>query len=95
MVMLTQTTGAGFFTNDNTLSGGNLEEQDVLCCPHCQAIILYQDWKKKGAYCRLCDKPICLKCGEKLKTEGCIPFKKLIDQTLDANYRRQQLANRR
>jgi len=90
-----QTTGAGYMFNDNTVSGGKKEQQDVLCCTHCQKIILYQDWKKKGAYCRICVAPICLGCGEKMKTEGCVPFMKKIEKQLEANYRRQQLTNRR
>ena len=88
-------TGAGYFINDERNSGGGVQEADVLTCAHCEAVILLQAWRKErslggGTICRKCSSPVCNACGELMLTQGCTPFIKLIDQAVEATYRRQQ-----
>lgn len=82
--------GAGYFCNDNTVSGGVREEADVRTCPHCQSVILMQQWrqvengKMTGGFCIHCNAPICGLCNKLAAIEGCIPFIQKIDQYHDA-----------
>jgi hypothetical protein len=84
---------AGFLSNDNRASGGQLEEDDILGCSHCQALIRKSEWKIKGGYCYQCDQPLCLPCAEKAKRHGCANFKRQIDQQVEQAYRRDRLVN--
>lgn len=64
--------GAGYFINDKNLS--TRQEADVQICSHCQAVLLMQEWKKRGAWCGKCMKPLCLKCGKRTQVFGCETF---------------------
>jgi len=78
------TRGAGYFRNDDRLSGGTLSEADIRTCTHCQKVIKMQEWREQGAFCHRCDAPICDQCGARAAVYGCEPFLKKIDQYLDA-----------
>ena len=90
------TKGAGYFANDNTCSGGRKDEGDVRTCPHCQSVIIMQQWRKveegkmTGGFCMKCSAPICGGCNKRLLAEGCIPFIKRIDQYHDATVKMAQ-----
>lgn len=79
------TKGAGYFINDKNLR--SRQEADVQTCPHCQAVILMQQWKDDGAWCGKCMKPICGPCGTRALTFGCEPFMKKIEQYAEAQMR--------
>jgi hypothetical protein len=81
--------GAGYRRVDNRVSGGTLEESDVLGCLHCQALIMKAAWVEEGAYCHKCDGPICSECD---KNPDCVPFMKQLDQAVDAAYKEGQKA---
>lgn len=72
------TKGAGYFINDKNLR--TRQEADVQTCSHCQAVIFMQEWKKRGAWCGKCMKPLCLQCGKRTKLFGCEPFAQKFDQ---------------
>jgi hypothetical protein len=84
------TKGAGYFVNDNTVSGGTLEQADVKTCTHCQAVILMQQWRKvengkmTGGFCVRCNAPICGQCNKRMATHGCEPFIAKIDREFDS-----------
>lgn len=87
------THGHGYLLNDNRASGGALREYDVLCCPHCQAVINAQSWKAGdggAGWCMKCAAPICGPCANRMLTEGCKPFMAQIDKLLADDYRRSQ-----
>jgi Zn ribbon nucleic-acid-binding protein len=81
---------AGYYWNDDSASGGKKEEADIQTCPHCQATIKMQEWRRvedgsmNGGYCIKCSKPICKACNKLLAIEGCIPFMSKIDKEFDA-----------
>lgn len=83
--------GAGYFCNDNTVSGGGKEEADVRTCPHCQAVILMQTWRRvedgkmNGGFCGRCNAPVCGNCNKRLATHGCEPFMEKIEKGLAAS----------
>jgi hypothetical protein len=66
------TNGAGYFINDKNLR--TRQEADVQTCSHCQAVLLMQEWQRRGAWCGKCMKPLCLQCGKRTKVFGCEPF---------------------
>lgn len=58
-----------------------VEEYDTFTCLHCQFVQRRKPFcsptdEAIGAYCHMCDGPICLGCVGK----GCIPFEKKLDQ---------------
>lgn len=73
------THGAGYYRNDDTPSGGRLQEADVQTCTHCQKVLLVQAWKQDGGFCGRCNAPICGWCAERMLTHGCEPFVKQIE----------------
>ena len=73
------TKNAGYYRNDNRVSGGTLEEDDVKTCPHCQAVILMSKWKAFGGFCRQCNAPVCGNCGKRMEQFGCEPFMKKLE----------------
>ena len=75
---------AGYYFNDDRVGGGKLTEGDVQTCTHCQAVIIMQEWKKKGAWCKRCVAPICHACGTRMKTYGCEPFLAKLEKEVDA-----------
>lgn len=82
------TSGSGYYMNDDTPSGGVRSEADVRTCPHCQAVILMQQWRRmeggtlNGGFCMRCFAPVCNHCNKKMQTEGCIPFVAKVEQML-------------
>ena len=80
--------GAGYFCNDNTASGGQREQADVRTCPHCQAVILMQMWRRiedgkmSGGFCTQCNAPVCGLCNKRMQTHGCEPFMERIERGL-------------
>jgi predicted nucleic acid-binding Zn ribbon protein len=57
--------GAGYFWNDDRPSGGELTEDDVIGCSHCQRTMKKTDWRMQGGMCFVCSKPLCLTCFER------------------------------
>lgn len=90
--------GTAFNTNtgelivDNRPGGGYLYETAIRTCTHCQANIHLHKKDSPYGYCRKCDAPICAHCATKALTEGCTPFKALVDQILEARERARQNA---
>lgn len=90
-----QSDGAGYLHNDNRAAHQGVEEADIVLCPHCQATIRLQDWRKEreqggGGWCRQCFAPVCGPCLTRMLTEGCQPFIKMVDKALELAYRRKQ-----
>lgn len=75
------TKGAGYFLNNKN---ARRDEADVQTCAHCQAVLLMQKWKERGAWCGKCMKPLCDRCGERAVKYGCEPFLKKIEQYAEA-----------
>jgi hypothetical protein len=93
--MKRQADGAGYLFNDDRNSGGKLDEADMVTCPHCEALLRLQDWRKEreqggGGWCRKCFAPVCGPCLDRMLVFGCEPYLKKIDQAVEENYRRQQ-----
>lgn len=84
------TKGAGYFINDKDLR--TRQEADVQTCSHCQAILKMQEWKKSGAWCGKCMKPLCLDCGKRTQIFGCEPFLKKLEQYAEQQMRFAKLA---
>lgn len=87
--------GAGYLVNDSRAAHEGVDEADIVCCPHCQATIRLQDWKKErslggGGWCRQCFAPVCGPCLTRMMAHGCQPFIKLVDKALELDYRRSQ-----
>jgi hypothetical protein len=53
-------------------------EQDTISCIHCQRVIVKGTWQ--GSWCNHCGAPICVPCRQTLDKEGCIPWKKWVDE---------------
>ena len=95
-----QTDGAGYCFNDNRANHHGVYEYDVVCCPHCQCTINWQDWRKdreqggglKGGYCRQCSAPVCPQCAKRQLKYGCEPFIRRVEQAFEAGIRRRQLS---
>lgn len=83
---------AGYFKNDDRLSGGRLAEDDVRTCPHCQAVILMRTWKSDGGWCGKCNSPLCSNtaCVAETARVGCVPFFKKIDEFAQRSFRYEQ-----
>ncbi len=79
--------GAGYFLNNKDLNVSEREEADVQTCSHCQAVIKMQEWKKNGAWCGKCMKPLCLQCGKRAQIFGCEPFIKKLEQIAEKQMR--------
>jgi hypothetical protein len=93
------THNAGYQWNDDSPSGGKKAENDVQTCPHCQAVILMQTWRKvedgkmNGGFCMRCSAPVCGPCNARMAAEGCVPYiarlEKVFDMTVKlAQFRR-------
>lgn len=83
---------AGYLFNDNRAAGEGLQESDLLGCKHCQALIDKAKWKEAGAFCHICDGPICAYCDKRTPQYGCENFARRIEQSVERDYRRQQNA---
>lgn len=82
--------GAGYGFIDNRAAGEGLREFDFLTCPHCQAGINLQNWRRmdgQSGWCPNCSAPICGACANKLLTEGCTPFIRKVEEILRKEYR--------
>jgi len=96
--MRTILTGAGYRFSDNSESGGAKEENDVLCCPHCQAVIYKsgpnENWRASdggSGWCGRCNAPICGTCANRALTEvGCTPFVEYVEKLMSDEHRRTQ-----
>ena len=83
----------GFISNDDRASGGNLTEDDILGCKHCQALLRRSEWKVSGGMCFVCSAPICASCYGRTKKYGCEgPFEKRIEFAVNDLHRREQNA---
>jgi hypothetical protein len=74
---------AGYYLNDDRPSGGKKTEADIQTCTHCQKVLVMKEWTEDGGYCSRCAAPICGPCADKMLTDGCVPFVKLIEQEAD------------
>ena len=89
MILLTpHTHNAGYYLKDDP--NGRKKEADIQTCTHCQAVINMQVWKDDGAFCKLCNAPICNHCGDRALTFGCEPFMKKLEVFTDAVVKYQQ-----
>ena len=85
--------GAGYYYN---WEQRGKSEADVQTCPHCQAVILMQEWRKiahgkmAGGYCMRCNKPVCDQCNKKMISEGCIPFIAKLEKEFDMTVKLSQ-----
>ena len=94
-----QSDGAGYLMNDSRNAGEGVEENDILCCPHCQCTINLQAWRKyradggtmQGGYCRSCKAPVCPLCTDRMLKYGCEPFIREVERAVETTYRRGQL----
>lgn len=90
------THNAGYFLNDDTPSGGKKAQADIQTCPHCQAVIKLQEWKRvedgkmNGGYCMKCSAPVCGECNLAMQTEGCVPFIARLERDLDMTVKLKQ-----
>lgn len=66
-------------------------EEDSITCWHCHFIVFVlpgfmpQTLDDAGAarslpHCRMCDRDICLRCGDRLDLDGCDPFEKKLER---------------
>lgn len=92
-MIVSQFRRSGYVLNDDRASGGQLIEQDIVCCPHCQATLKVVQWQIEGGWCGRCNAHICVQCAVKMDTEGCVPFVKLVDEAL--NHQAQDEAYRK
>jgi hypothetical protein len=78
------THNAGYVRNDDRVSGGKLLEGDVQTCPHCEAVIIMQQWKLDGGWCAKCEAPLCNNpsCIAETAKLGCVPFVRKIEKFL-------------
>jgi hypothetical protein len=83
--------------NDDRTSGGQKAEADIQTCPHCQAVIKLQEWKRvedgkmNGGFCMKCNEPMCGPCNHTMQTEGCHPLPRArLDREFDATVKLKQ-----
>lgn len=86
------TTGAGYLLNDNRCSGGSKEEDDVLGCHHCQAVILKSKWLERAERCRHCDGTLCPGCYQTAQQLGCVPFNAWLERKINEAHVKEQNA---
>lgn len=86
--------GQGYYLSDDSASGGKRVEDDILSCTHCQAVMKKSEWKagQTGAYCPVCDGPICTGCTARMQKFGCEPYAKKFTAIIDDHYRKEQNA---
>ena len=80
------TKGAGYYMNDDRGAGGAVAEADIRTCPHCQAIIKMQEWRKAQTqgFCTKCMQPT---CSNPACMEFCTPFIEIIERMASQNMR--------
>lgn len=80
---------AGYHYNG---AGREKEQNDVQTCPHCQAVILMQEWKKvengkmTGGFCMKCNRPTC----DKPSCHVCSPFIQKLEKEFDMTVKLKQ-----
>ncbi len=85
--------GSGYFLNDDRASGGKKVEDDIVGCNHCHKPIKKTDWKMKGGFCTVCDRPLCHSCVERTHRFGCEgPEVLRLERALTELHRREQNA---
>lgn len=87
-IITPHTKGAGFYKNDDRMSGGKVTEADIQTCSHCQAIVNLQS--KDFGWCQREMKPLCHACGIRAHTHGCEPFLKKLEDSLQTEYHKSQ-----
>lgn len=75
---------------DDRASHNGVIEDDIVGCNHCQRAMIMREWRKKGGWCSVCDAHVCHMCAEKTKQEGCLPWRKRVDEHLEDMCRRKQ-----
>ncbi len=84
--------GSGYFRNDDRVSGGELEQDDLIGCGHCPRPVKKHKWQLKGGMCYVCGKPLCFACYEETcKTKQCTGSQEeQIIRAVNEEYRRRQ-----
>lgn len=88
----TMLNGMGWRQVDNRCSGGSREENDLLGCSHCQKLMKKNLWADDGGFCHGCDRPVCGPCCDAIPRTGCTTFMKVLETSLEKEYRRNQNA---
>ncbi len=85
--------GQGYLLADNTASGGDKKEADLLGCPHCGTLMERPQWETDlGGYCYTCGQPVCPTCTNRMQTRGCENFLRRLEGALEQAYRRDQMS---
>jgi hypothetical protein len=101
--------GAGYLLADNSASDwGTKEEDDLLGCGHCHAVIrkhAHTDpvtkrripgWLDEGGHCYVCNQPLCgpqnNNCRDRAQRHGCEAYARVLERAIEDNYRREQNA---
>lgn len=82
----------GYRYADERCSGGTVQEDECVCCAHCQKLLFLRAWRVDGGWCGRCDAYICGLCADRMVVTGCVPFKRLVDDALDRIYHATQNA---
>jgi hypothetical protein len=85
------TKNAGYLGAETGGHNNRKVEADIKTCTHCQAAINMTVWKEDGAWCGKCQAPICGPCGDKMLTQGCLPYVKRLEMILESDEQRAQL----
>lgn len=75
--------GAGYYLNNQGLGAREKEEGDVQQCVHCERVLIVQQWKEDGGWCRRCMGPVCVWCADRMLTHGCEPAVKKIEEAFN------------
>lgn len=62
-------------------------ESAIDTCSHCQRAVQIHAKDIPYGFCRKCNHVICEFCAPKYVTDGCLPFRALIEQYQEAQYR--------
>ena len=84
--------GMGYVLADDSASGGEKREADLLGCNHCDRLMRKSVWREKGGHCLVCDRPICAGCLARIPTHGCEHSVRRFTAAVEENYRREQNA---
>jgi hypothetical protein len=66
-------------------------EEETSTCAHCNFVVFVlpgflprtldaNNEAKSLPHCRMCDRDICLRCGDRLDLDGCDPFEKKLER---------------
>lgn len=84
--------GMGYLLNDDTASGGQKQEADLLGCNHCDRLMRRKFWEARGGHCFVCDRSICPRCLQRIPKHGCEHSVRRFTAALEDEYRKQQNA---